>query len=135
MPRRSKTCPKCKKRFATHGNMKRHQDKVFACGAQLVKQRKELAKRKKANRNRYDYLKRVGRLHEYQGPLPPFDAPPPAHHPPPRRSTRRTTTSVESSHNVPTIVGPISVHVLLHGWAPCRRFLRLEIYISIAWSF
>ncbi|KAE8966086.1 hypothetical protein PF010_g29008 [Phytophthora fragariae] len=111
MPRRSKTCPKCKKRFATHGNMKRHQDKVFACGAQFVKQRKELAKRKKAYRNRYDYLKRVGRLHEYQGPLPPFDAPPPAQTPPPRRSTRRTTTSVESSHNMPTIVGPINVHV------------------------
>ncbi|KAE8964868.1 hypothetical protein PR001_g28909 [Phytophthora rubi] len=36
---------------------------------------------------------------------------PPAHTPPPRRSTRRTTTSVESSHNVPTIVGPIIVHV------------------------
>ncbi|KAE9045009.1 hypothetical protein PR003_g5355 [Phytophthora rubi] len=111
MPRRSKTCPKCKKRFATHGNMKRHQDKVFACGAQFVKQRKELAKRKKAYRNRYDCLKRVGCLHEYQGSLPAFDAPLPAHTPPPRRSTRRTTTSFESSHNVPSIVGPIIVHV------------------------
>ncbi|KAE9034666.1 hypothetical protein PR003_g10154 [Phytophthora rubi] len=89
MPRRTKTCPKCKKRFATHGNMKRHQDKVFACGAQFVKQRKELAKRKKAYRNRYDYLKRVGRLHEYQGPLPPFEAPPPAH----------TPATLDTSHN------------------------------------
>ncbi|ETM02528.1 hypothetical protein F442_01069 [Phytophthora nicotianae P10297] len=32
--------------------MKRHQDKVNACGAQFVKQRKEVAKRKKSYRNR-----------------------------------------------------------------------------------
>ncbi|EGZ05297.1 hypothetical protein PHYSODRAFT_342459 [Phytophthora sojae] len=87
MPRRSKTCPKCKKRFATHGNMKRHQ-------------------KKKAYRNRYDYLKRLGRLHEYQVPLPPFDGPPPAQTLPPRRSTRRSTTAVESSGTVPSIIGP-----------------------------
>ncbi|ETM97578.1 hypothetical protein PPTG_20211 [Phytophthora nicotianae INRA-310] len=53
MVRRSKKCPKCKKCFATHGNMKRHQDKVNACGAQFVKQRKEVAKRKKSYRNRH----------------------------------------------------------------------------------
>ncbi|GMF67358.1 unnamed protein product [Phytophthora fragariaefolia] len=114
MVRRSKTCPKCKKRFATPGNMKRHQYKVFACGAQFVKQRKDLAKEKKAYRNRYDYLRRLGRLHEYPGPLPPFDAPPAAQRPPPRRSTRHSTTTVESSANVPTIVRPIIVHVHYH---------------------
>ncbi|KAG1710558.1 hypothetical protein DVH05_013284 [Phytophthora capsici] len=112
MARRSKTCPKCKKRFSTHGNMKRHQEKVYACGAQYVKQRKEIAKRKKSYRNRYDYLKRVGRLHEYQGPPPPFVEPPPTEaRPPPRRSTRRSTPIVESSSAVPTIVGPVIVHV------------------------
>ncbi|KAG1688961.1 hypothetical protein DVH05_002947 [Phytophthora capsici] len=36
--------------------MKRRQEKVYACGAQYIKQRKEMAKRKKS----YDYL---GRLH------------------------------------------------------------------------
>ncbi|EGZ18069.1 hypothetical protein PHYSODRAFT_331935 [Phytophthora sojae] len=111
MPRRSKTWPKCKKRFATHGNMKRHQKMVFACGKQFVKQREELAKQKKAYRNRYDYLKRLGRLHEYQGPLPPFDGPTPTQTPPPRRSTRRSTTAVESLGTAPSIIGPIIVHV------------------------
>ncbi|GMF38406.1 unnamed protein product [Phytophthora fragariaefolia] len=114
MARCSKTCPKYKKRFGTPVNMKRHQNKVFACGAQFIKQHKDLAdlaKQKKAYRNRYDYLKRLGRLPEHQGPLPPFDAP---RGPRPRRSTRRSTTTVESSANVPAIVGPIIVHAHYH---------------------
>ncbi|ETN24742.1 hypothetical protein PPTG_20814 [Phytophthora nicotianae INRA-310] len=35
--------------------MKRHQDKVNACGAQFVKQRKEVAKRKKSYPNVHYY--------------------------------------------------------------------------------
>ncbi|ETI31806.1 hypothetical protein F442_21121 [Phytophthora nicotianae P10297] len=95
MVRRSKKCPKCKKRFAAHGNVRRHQDKVNACGAQFVKQRKEVAKRKKSCRNRYDYLNRVGRLHEYQGPPPPFIETTPTTQPPRRVHKNRALTGPE----------------------------------------
>ncbi|ETM00028.1 hypothetical protein L917_03218 [Phytophthora nicotianae] len=68
MVRRSNKCPKCEKRFPIHRNMKHHQGKEYACG--------------------YDYLKRVGRLHEYmyEGSPPPFIEAPPTTQPPPRRS-------------------------------------------------